>query len=387
MYKSIAPFYPGPIDSRCLQMEMSFFMLNKENADQLMLSFYEWCTAFLRDQCVSEWYWGQRKTKCELIPMRIIQNHAYSFGVDANVISDIVYDKKSFLRNTKRLIHDISLPNNSLDLSTDYFPFYEQQFSKLPQSSEEWKKRILSFFDEPNRICYSPVIATDIHGFAEICPYYSNTNLYHGKVSFSVFLLCVDQEIKRLSEEMSAYLCHSSQRFTNINGSVFLSPNISPSISAHMIYFGANVIKDGSHLASGFMPNEWYKNYYLCGIAWFNVISPLVQQHTPNLLAEALLYPSLAVDVLEGGGIAIGVKSDINLIDVKDLRPLKLLLNDALYPGTMSVEKRHILSRGDIGLITKPRRRWELLPVLENEILVTDTKIIFQHSNSHQVKG
>ena len=380
MLKSTIPHYPNPIDSRCVQFELSYFMLNKKQTDSLMLLFYNWCHSFMNNQCIDEWYWGQRKTASSSIPLRLAQTNAYTFGLDANVISDIVYDKKSYTVNKKKLLSEISISQRDLDCSRDYYEFYDSQFLEVPETPSAWKSALLSFFDEKSRVCSSCITATDIHAFASACPYYSKPNLFYGNVRFSVFLYCISDDISSVTANMVAFLREASVSLGNINACISLSPILSPSpCSPHMTYFGGNVLQDGTHIAAGVMPNEWYKFYYLQGAEWFNIVSPLVQRHVTTLSSDVLKYSNIAYETLDSGAVAIWVTKEITNVDVDDLIPMKRILYHALYPGVMSVEKQFIISPEVIGLIAKPRRRWELIPIFDDEIIVTDKHIVFQH--------
>lgn len=380
MLKSTIPLYPNPIDSRCLQMELSYYMLDKKQTDNLIISFYNWCLSFMNNQCIDEWYWGQRKVTSASIPLRISQSTAYTFGLDANVISEVVYDKKTYKANKQKLLADVSISQRDLDCSSDYYEFYETQFLDVPESPSVWKEKILAFFNEKGRVCFSPIASTDIHAFASACPYYSKPNLFYGSIRFCVFLYCVSSNISSATLNMMSFLNKASISSVNINACISLSPILSPSpCSPHMTYFGGNVLQDGTHIAAGVMATEWYKSYYLQGAEWYNIVSPLVQHHVPNLSNDISNHLNLAYEKLDTGGIAVWIKKDIHSTDIDDLIPMKQLLYPALYPGMMRISKQYILSRGDTGLITKPRRRWELIPIFEDEIIVTDNNIIFQH--------
>lgn len=380
MLKSTIPEYPNPIDSRCLQFELSYYMLGKEQIDNLMISFYTWCQSFMNNQCVAEWFWGRRKITSSSIPFRISQNTAYTFGMDANVVSNVVYDRKTYKENKQKLLADASTTRKELDCSKDYYTFFESQFFDIPESPSAWKETLLRFFNEKGRFCLSSVTSTDIHAFASACPYHSKPYLFYGSIRFYVFLYCVSGNISNVVTNMVAFLKEASVSFVNINACVSLSPIVSPSpCSPHMTYFGGNVFQDGTHISEGVMATEWYKSYYLQGAEWYNIISPLVQQHIPNLSRDISRYINLACETLDTGGIAVWVKQNIDLIDITDLTPMKQLLYPALYPGMMKVGKQFILSRRDSGLISKPRKRWELIPIFEDEIIVTDATVIFQH--------
>ena len=380
MLKSTIPMYPNPIDSRCLQFELNYYMLNKHQTDRLMKSFYDWCLSFGRNQYIGQWYWGSRKISVESIPCRISQSGSYSFGFEANFISDVVYDKKTYKANKEKLFADISVPLIELSCSQDYFPFYDQQFRDTPKTANDWINSILSFFNEKNRICISPVAANDINAFAYSCQYRNNNNMYYGAIRFSVYLYCISNIIASVAGNMIQLLRNLSASYVNLNARILLSPICSAApYGPHMTYFGSNVEQDGSHISVGALPSEWYKSYYLLGAEWYNIISPLAQRHLPNLMNDIPQHKNIAFEQLDTGGVAVWVKKEIINTDVDDLVSLKHLLYPALYPGKMCIEKKHILSRDAFGLISKPRKQWELLPVFENEIIISDTHIIFQH--------
>ena len=151
-----------------------------------------------------------------------------------------------------------------------------------------------------------------------------------------------------------------------------------------MIYFGGSPTQQMHNLPDGYTTNEWYRYNFLGGAEWYNLVSPSVQIHIPNILDNAINYPELIVSKLPCGSIAVKVRKDIAEIDTHDLFAPKVLLYDALYPGTMHIDPKYILDRKATGLIAKPRKRWEHMPLLENEICITPDRIIFQHITRFQ---
>jgi hypothetical protein len=151
-----------------------------------------------------------------------------------------------------------------------------------------------------------------------------------------------------------------------------------------MKYFGMDPVTDDSHLDAGVSEQEWYSTYYLCGIEWANIISPLAAQHIPNLLEDASTVPNVCVKQMENGSFFLRSSKPIDQVDVSDLLPMKRLVYPALYPDGSIIPIRHlVLSEktvfSDFFLGTCPRSNWAIIPMLENEIETVYTDLVFRH--------
>jgi hypothetical protein len=153
--------------------------------------------------------------------------------------------------------------------------------------------------------------------------------------------------------------------------------------SPYMDYFGAYRNSDGSHIDVGYTPNEWYYSYYLCGVEWANVISPLARKHIPQLISEAAITKTVAVEEVNSGAILLKSQNEITQFDIDDSTVLKQLVQDALYPGGSEFSVKKMLDLNSIkqNCAALPRHNWAIVPVLEEEIEIVGSKIILRSSN------
>ncbi len=362
-------------------MSVDFFMLNRQQVEELAMYFLEWYSEVLNSLCVECWYFEDHRVKREAIPQKIKSETSFHFGCESYISSEKIYDLKSYRRVIRELLKEDVYSNEISDVSYDYLAFYDEHFRNAPKNADDWKKEILAFFQEKGRkyICAEP--GSDLYCSVLAVPYRSDPNAYYGGLYFDVLAFCIEEDMQIFTNSMQSFLKQLSARFQNINARLGLSPFRPPESSAYMLYFDGQFSPDNSHISNNVLPSEWYKSYYLTAVEWFNVVSPLTQKHIPKIREESATYPSLAVEEIESGGIIVQVKKHINELEVQDLLPVKMLLYNALYPAKRSISKEYILSRKVTGIMIKPRSRWELIPLMEDEIIVTDEEITFKHRN------
>lgn len=150
--------------------------------------------------------------------------------------------------------------------------------------------------------------------------------------------------------------------------------------SGHMKYFGDESPLQLGPVPNGYFPIEWYPYYYICGAEWFNVISPLAQAHLPMLFNDAENIPEILVKKHSNGSVNLKLQMDPDLVDVSDLRKMRDLLYNGLYPGMKRMVKKYFLDPQRTGLLSKPRMKWEILPIHEEEIIETEDEILFVHA-------
>ena len=146
-----------------------------------------------------------------------------------------------------------------------------------------------------------------------------------------------------------------------------------------MRYFGSDEEKMAPPPPQGYFPIEWYKYAYLCGAEWFNVVSPLVQIHLPTLWTDAQKTEGILVNRHSNGNISLKLDQDPETVDVEDLRKMKDLLYDGLYPGMGIMQKSYFFDLTWTTMLTKPRVYWECVPIRREELLETEDAIIFRH--------
>lgn len=371
----------GMIDARYLHLEAQFFELEKNQSDYLLGSFVIWCESFFSEQFVVDWYWKERNVKVETLLERIRQEGTCYAGIEGAVRCQRIYNKKTFRAYKKELWYPITGGKRDTEIFEDYFDFYRERVAQINNKQIEWKDAILSFFNEPNRIAQTTIQHLEIEGYVIRTPYFSNADLFNGEIGLSIPIFCLNKQVSSVAERFAIFLNEISCQIANMNGRVAVTPmDGSSKCSGHMKYFGNESRLQLGPVPNGYFPIEWYPYYYICGAEWFNVISPLAQAHLPMLFNDTENIPEILVKKHSNGSVNLKLQMDPDLVDVSDLRKMRDLLYNGLYPGMKRMVKKYFLDPQRTGLLSKPRMKWEILPIHEEEIIETEDEILFVHA-------
>ena len=151
--------------------------------------------------------------------------------------------------------------------------------------------------------------------------------------------------------------------------------------SPYMRYFGSHLRKDGSHEQAECAPHEWYSTYYLNGIEWANIISPLAQGHFPTeWFNEANISNGIQIQKLQNGCILAKMSSSIEEYDITDSIVMKRTLLPALFPGGSYIPLKALFKPivNNSFMVNFPRSDWAIVPVLDDEVYVVGTDLVFQ---------
>ena len=147
-----------------------------------------------------------------------------------------------------------------------------------------------------------------------------------------------------------------------------------------MRYFGHGTEHDGSHEDVGFLPKEWYPTYYLPGVEWFNILSPLVQRHIPEVNTGSVAKQDAHIEKLSGGGLLITSPQSIDAYDIPDARKLKRIVYSALNPGGAyySIRRKLLVDDDEWMFEGLPRHDWAIVPVFEEEVSIVGTDLVIR---------
>lgn len=378
-YRSTGAVYPARIDSRRLYMEASFFLLTKEQVTGFASEFVEWCDRQWKKDFITIWRIDGRQTKAEKLLKVIGNTGELLVGFEGAVQTEKIGNNFSFFQ----LLREIEAYENEehpSDASTDYLNFFLAKKTQLINGDVSWKEFVLSFFKERGKLCISTAPFPELCGSIFSRPYCNNQTLFYGTISIGISVYAADLNVTDIADEMACFMKEQAEKYENINGFIGVTPLTFPSAeSAHMCYFGDNVHGDGSHRYVGAEPEEWYPYYYLRAVEWFNIISPTSQNNISSLRQESIQLPTIKREKLKNGAIVVRLTIPVDVVDVMDLRPVKLLLYDGLYPGMRELPKSALLDEEYIAPIAKLRMQWECIPILDDEIIVTDQSVIFRH--------
>lgn len=371
----------GMIDARYLHMEAEYFELEKKQADFFLKSFVTWCESFFSDQFIVDWYWNGKKIKAETLLDIIKRECAGVIGVEGAVLCETIYNKRTLHAYKKSLLYPVFGDKTDIEVSGDYFTFYREQATKIRNKQVDWKNAVLSFFYETNRIGQTTVQRLEVGGYATKIPYHTKANLFYGDIGLSIPIFCLGEQISQVANKFTMFLDKLSEEIVNLNGRVAVTPINYPSkCSGHMKYFGNDVRLQVGPAPNGYTLKEWYPHFFICGAEWFNVISPLAQTHLPTLYVDAGKFPEVMVTKHSNGSINLKLRMRPDLVDVGDLQKMRDILYDGLYPGLGRILKKDFLNPLDTSFLSKPRIKWEIIPVHEEEIIETEDEILFIHA-------
>lgn len=385
-YKSSAGIYPQCVDSRWIYMEADYFQLTKEQKSGFVSAFAEWCAAFYEKDFLISCHVNDHKTPFINLAEKIQSCEDHIIVFEGAVRTDQISDSRAFNRFTKFMerYENETCPS---DASVDYTTFYRRQKAKFSAGSITLKEFVLSLLREPGKICISPAHFPELQGCACGRAYEHNSTQFHGSISVALSVYSAGENLEQIAEDMADFLTSQGELYQNINGRVGITPLSFPcEHSAHMCYFDDKVYMDGSHEQAGIAPEEWYPYYHLRGVEWFNLISPLAKCNIPGLLQADARSQRIQVRGLDSGGVIVRLNTPLIGVDVADLLPVKELLYDGLYPGMRELPIEVFMDEEYMAPIAKIRMQWECIPVLDDEIVITDKSIIFRHkkcSNHH----
>lgn len=370
---STATMWLQHVDCRMLQLELEGHMLNRERVDTFALYCIEHSEQFFSDSFYLKWKLKKAKThltftKKEKIKENIRKGSGlYSFSVEGFVLSDRVYDHKSYANYVKQYISDPLVAGwRNQSTSIDYPELYRKTLENYP-TPEYGCDLVFSILNEPGRkhISYYAAPYDVLEMFrVSICD--DDPSMYDVSFRFMIANCCLNESTDRFSEKLANLATYIARVIPNISGRITLSPEEPvASCSSHRRYFNG----EWTHQCYGVSgkPVQWTKLpfYFLNGAEWFNLISPIQQMRLPSLEEHILSSKGILCEKLETGTIVLRLKKPLGNADVESLRNVYEVLSDSLCPGKhhmdfsylYSLEKRTYCYRG------KPRLRWEYLPI------------------------
>lgn len=378
-YKSMATCTYEIVDCRMLQLELEFHLLDQKQLKKLATACANEIQRLTGESFYLNWTFGTRRIRADKLLEKIeCADNWVDFTFEGDVISDIVYNAKTFKQYDRWLLYDDPRTGYTREKPQDYFDIF-REYIPGQMSPDTLKARLLQLFNKNGLAKKAFWCGHDISGMLFSVPYWNRKDLYHGKFDFKVAAACLGSNILNISNAARAFLRNIASEVPNVSGRVALSPISSPSpCSGHMLYFGGHV--PAPDKPPDLIDTEWTKYYYLQGAEWFNLLSPLQANRLPDLLENAAQFrETVCVEPLSGGSIIVRAKNDVLHTDISDLLPIKKLLYDVLYPGKSEIMLEHLYSLPGYGFMAKPRYQWEYVPMLDDEILIQNDRVVFKN--------
>ncbi|MBQ8814996.1 MAG: hypothetical protein IJZ85_10945 [Lachnospiraceae bacterium] len=373
------------IDGRELTLAIEFYRLSQTQVKAFCEDALCWLEELTDNGFVRKRFDSSNKSTTQQKALMELQRriHAglyWSYGMEGFVYSPVVYNIKSMNQYRRRAVE--ILHEKKLDwTSVDYVAYWDELFPEGRPDDDQIKQNIVRLFNEEKRKAMTGFGMPDVHASISICSYESNPGLYWGyfRVRFSAYSL--NRYVNEVARRFVEFGLHMSETYINVNARVQLQPPVIGYSCSHMRYFGTDGRVDQSHVKEKCMAAEWYPTYYLPGVEWMNIISPLVRKHIPDVNGQNAHSKDVTISELNGGGLLIGSTKEIDQYQIVDARMLKHLLYPALYPGssyiTLSKLFRPKEQRGKLHLMTFPRNNWAIVPMFEEEIKIVSTYLVF----------
>lgn len=366
------------VDCRMIRLEIDFFLLSNIQQKELARYCALQIDSILSDEFFCHWE-EKRHVKLKTLLEKIEKNEEdICFFCDANVLSEIVYDSKSFNAYEKKITSTSIIENwYDRDVSSDYFDTFKQY---LPQFNDQskCKEAIIKLFYEKGKIKTAYWKNHDASAYFKSRKYKKRADLYHGVFYFTIGLNCLN-DTEEYVDRLINFAIKATDISTNINARIAISPIYSwESCNAYRYYFNEKE-NDNSHVRLGFCEDEWYPYYYLPGVDWFNLLSPLVASRLNSTKRDIKDCQNLVLKTFPNGTITVQSTSKIDELDVYELREIREVLYPVLYPRKGKILFKDLNNQLLWCSWAKPRLWWEHLPIFEDEISVDSEAVYFKY--------
>jgi len=238
----------------------------------------------------------------------------------------------------------------------------------------------LKLLKEENRVFLGTPVWDD-GGLLYVCSKHSNNpgRRYRGGIRFNTSTYVIEKCVGAIIANLEDFVYALSGICNKINATISLCDRHSRYGCSHFDSFSRN--DSGSVVFDGveYDPVDWLPYHYLLGAEWGNLISKHTMELLPGMVEKAKLNDKMIVKEFGKGSCFIKLRKPIMDITLSDMFMLKDLLYPALIPGY-----RWIPSNPPVWRI---RERWELMPLLDNEIeVVGNNDILLVHKRSECTK-
>ena len=391
-FRSSAQYIEHPLDCRRLTLSLRYFHLRKEQVIDLAEWITQWVRSFAEGQFVFDCYCNQSYTKEKNLFSQIVddlnKDNRVSVGYCAYNVSPAVYNKTSMRAFQRKLkgIHPVYSfgwdveTSYSTDESIDYPRYFNERFPLQRPEKEQLIDLVHQVFQEEGKVYRTLHVWSDFNGGFQAEPYRSDPDLFGGSAYISFGSFCLGDSIQETAELLAEFATEIASMFVHVNAQVALQPAERAGTgyrNPYMKYFGSYVKPDGVEAESGYSFEEWYPTYYICGIEWFNLLSPLTAHRLPEV-------NSAYTRKTPWGGIIIQSPKKITEYDVSDAMRLKRILKPVIYPGISYITMRGMFPWQNTRRIYSwcPRFNWAIVPVEKHEIEIIGSNLVFDNTNS-----
>lgn len=386
-------YIESPLDCRILSLSIDYYQFSAEQIVALARMLMEWVRNIYNDNVIFRCTCNGKD-----VPSNHLVNRFHSavclkeqskMNVNGYVASTTVHSissLKTYQRNIAK-VHprytfgwdvDPLFGESSID-----FPYYLNDHFPLKRgNNDDIRQLIYDVFCEHNKSYKTLHLHPDIDISLCADPYQNISGFYYGHAHIALSSFSLGKLINVMADKLYVLAQQLSEKFNTLNAHVFLQPfhkysNGSP----YMRYFGKIIYMDGSDSQFGCSPKEWYRTYYLCGVEWANILSPLTATHFNRYSLSQISTIDKVVITQKTNAGTISVKSQKQITDYsfEDAILLKKILEPALFPGRTSVPLRGLFPRQNESRIFEwcPRYDWALIPIEKQEIEIVGSDIVY----------
>ena len=367
------------IDCRQLTLSCQFYDISQEAAIQFSLKTKRWIEQHLLHNSYSCWKFNEKHVALRSLEKLICESTTLmqmaAWEMEALIGSTIIYNQTTCRAALKKLTQ--SFTSTTAD---DFKPFWDTVFPNGKGDNISVIEGIYKVFHEENRCLKTFYNRPDIYALFYSVPSQSDCRMCEGSFAISIPVVFMEDNINYIAEELLGLLKSFGMEFCNVNGHVMLQPHHVPAgQSPYMRYFGQYYLGESFSKEQDDTPERCYQKYYLTGVEWGNLLSPAVKKRLPKGGIDLLHKSTLLAEYLDNGSMVIRSDRGIDKYDVSAAVELKQCLLPTLFPGGSYVSLRDVFRHEEPPYILKrwPRSDWAIVPVLDGEIKIVGTDLVF----------
>lgn len=366
------------IDCRQLTLSCQFFDLSQDEMICFLFKTKQWIQSNLLQNAYACWKVNEKQ-----VSLRNFEKHIkeattlismVSWEVEAFINSPLVYNQAR-CRDVLKKLHFLFMPTTA----DDFKPYWDSIFPNGRCENDALIQGIHKVFREENRYLKTTFFRPDIFAFFYSVPCRTNCGMYEGSFVVSMPVAFMGESVNYIAESLLRLLKSLGSEFRSVNGHVMLQPYQFPAgNSPYMYYFGQHYLGEDFCEDRDGTSQKWYQRYYLTGVEWGNLLSPIAVGKLKDGGGILANKNELQIERLDNGSLLVKSAKGIDKYCVEDAMVLKQYLLPALYPGGSYRRLRDIFCQEEsYDQSCWPRADWAIVPVLDGEIKVIGTDLVF----------
>ena len=353
------------VDLRKLIFHGTFLPQTEERVLDLGRSFYQMIETHFGDDFLIRWKFNDRYLDdiSEIGYGLSALRSAFSFSAEG-------YDRRRWENHAgTNPVYDYGNPDREAD---DYLELRDCLFEEKnvqEASKEDWMR----LFNREGMIPYGIRRQQDLFVYFNVEPYWSpkkETVEWYG--SFLVWQSAENLKGK-LDSEAEDWLQQGKRwavRYCGLNCQIMLEHDF----DSYSLYFGRYPRKEQEKTDFGQPWQEQYRYAYQTEIAWAQILSRQTGRLGLNLMNEED-SARVRIEKLPEKVYLVRSNKSVTQTDISELKAIKRCLYSVILPRSHS-----------LGFGWKPRRFWEKIPVLEEELTVLPRGLHLEHFGKVDVK-